>query len=244
LVRSYLIGVLSCILTTKYSKLRKPRYSTHSNNLLEGSKIKIDGVEIKFSGFSEPVSNLTVTKLVFWNAGAGTITKKDVLPSPDLLCIQIVRPYKILDASTLHVINSENGFDVTRSRERDKATVKFEYMNHNEGVIIEVIHTGTKDEDVRLEGTIRDAGRIKRIPFVRKRRQAIFQIVNIMFAGAAAVLLIRGIAALAEGRRNGLMTSNDWMLLGGLFVFAIMMIIVIALVRRLPRGFELFEQDV
>lgn len=76
----FLLSILGIFLTLffyfKSKKQKVPLYGTRSINLIKGKANKIDDLEILFKG--DKVQYLTITKLLFWNAGKETIHRSDV----------------------------------------------------------------------------------------------------------------------------------------------------------------------
>jgi len=64
---------LAFIFYLRSRKEKLPRYAVRSNNIIKGSKAVIPGLTVHFQGHGEPIENLTVSKVVFWNASRETI---------------------------------------------------------------------------------------------------------------------------------------------------------------------------
>jgi hypothetical protein len=154
-------GMLLTAIGLYLARSRKPTYWINSVNLIRDSNNVVPDLGISVSGYGQPIRDLTVSNLVFWNAGRGTITKAEVV-QPDPVTIEINDKYVILDARILFQRNERNGFERTISRERKRVTLKFKFIDWNEGAVIQVIHTGTAGKDLTMRGTIKDAGRIRR----------------------------------------------------------------------------------
>jgi hypothetical protein len=155
------IGIIGASLTIRYGMLRRLRYRCKSFCLIFGSVNKLPGLEVSYHGFGPPVENVTVSKVAFWNAGWGTIRKGDVL-GKDHTRIVIDPQYVILQAEVIQQKNPLNNFDLTVSQDRKNANIRFEFINPAEGVVIQIVHTGTKSSDLSISGTIADSGPIKR----------------------------------------------------------------------------------
>src|ERR1022692_2742441 len=74
-----LLAVLGVYLTVKSWKRKIPTYVIRSNNVFKGLDGTIPDVEVKFAGYGQPVTSITITKIGFWNAGNETIKKNEVV---------------------------------------------------------------------------------------------------------------------------------------------------------------------
>lgn len=160
-VVSLAVGIIGTLLTIRYGMLRQMRYRCRSFCLIFGFVNKLPGLDVRYQGFGQSVENVTVSKVVLWNAGRGTIQKGDVL-AKDNLRIKIDSRDEILEVDVVQQKNSKNGFERTLSQDRKSATIRFEFINPSEGAVIQVVHTGTKSSDLTIEGTIKDVGPIRR----------------------------------------------------------------------------------
>jgi hypothetical protein len=141
----------------KSKRAKLPRYAIRSNNLIKGTKNVIPAVTIRFAGHGEAIDNLTVSKVIFWNAGRDTIKKRDIITPPGII-VQAKNGCTILDAEIVHRTTPENEFEVTKAQDKSQLRVTFKYMDRNEGVLIQVFHTGVKDDDIEVLGKIMGAG--------------------------------------------------------------------------------------
>jgi hypothetical protein len=161
-----LLGViglpLSVFLYFKSKRERLPRWSVRSNNIIKGHKDKYPAVSVRFQGFGDEISNLTVSKVILWNHGKETIRKADVIKPG--ITLRLKEGLTILDVSVVQVRTAENKFAVTRSQDRSSATIAFDYIDHGEGVMFQVFHTGTSDHDLTITGKVMGAGEPVRMP--------------------------------------------------------------------------------
>lgn len=107
------------------------------------------------------IENLSVSKIALWNSGRDTIDYTDVAKNDNLKII-IDSQYRILDCSILFQKNKANSFTVEISNDGKAVAINFDYFDCNEGVILQVFHTGNSSNNISLIGRIKSVNRIKR----------------------------------------------------------------------------------
>lgn len=135
----------------KSLRVRKPRYAVRTTALISASKARISALKITFDGYDQPITNLSVTNLAFFNDGKETIRREDIA-SPLTLYIE---DDVILDAALIQHTTEDNEFDITSNN--TSATITFRYVDFDEGALFQILHTG-KSEDITLDGKIMGAG--------------------------------------------------------------------------------------
>jgi len=162
------IGVVGIVLTViglylsfKGWKRKRPTYVIRSNNIFTGLEHTIPDLEVRFPGYGSPVKALTVTKVAFWNAGTETINRQDVVKD-NPLSLRAKSGVVILSVSILERTMTFNKLECGLNRERTEATITFDYLDHNDGALIQIFHSGTGNDDIQLEGTIKGARSIQR----------------------------------------------------------------------------------
>src|SRR5262249_30559916 len=104
---------------------------------------------------------------------------------------------------------AENQVTLTRSADRTQATISFEFLDHGDGAIIQVMHTGTEESDVAVEGLVINGGRPKRLGWSMRVGCAI-ALLNMM---AGVVAGIYGTALATGTFDNRPLAVIDWCLL-------------------------------
>jgi hypothetical protein len=151
-----ILGVILAIIFYRVSKReKKPYWSIGSNNLIEGFSSQVPGLEISYN--NQKVENLTVSKIVFWNDGKETIHGTDIAEA-DPLQIIARGNVKILDIKVLKTNSEPSRFCNPDDSELQSSFVTFDFLDKNQGGIIQVIHTGTSSMDISLKGTLKGAG--------------------------------------------------------------------------------------
>ena len=143
-----IIGLfLAIFFYIKSKKVKLPYYAISSQNIVRDLVSRIDSLEMLYAG--ERIENLTATKIAFWNAGNDTIKREDI-PDKAPLTINVKKGYKILNAIILHFIEKSNEFSIHISDDKSHITIDFEYLDKNEGVIIQLLHTGRSEQVLKL----------------------------------------------------------------------------------------------
>jgi hypothetical protein len=103
------------------------------------------------------LENSTITKILFWNDGKETIRLDDIAQE-DPLEINVAEDARILDIRAIQRKPPTNGFEVNLSDDQLSATLGFDYIDKDEGAVIQVIHTGRSGKEISLRGRVAGAG--------------------------------------------------------------------------------------
>jgi hypothetical protein len=119
-------------------------------------------VTVQYEG--REISKLTRSILTLWNAGEKTIAGSDIVEGDrlrlllgdgsEILSAEIIQQSRAAIRSSVHL----------PKRPTDRATMEFDFLDHNDGFVVEVLHTG-KEILPLVQGTIRGmpAG-LRRVP--------------------------------------------------------------------------------
>ena len=149
----------SYLLYLKSKKIKRPTYLIKSFNLVREKVSKIEQVKILYN--EEIIDNLTVSKLSLWNKGKETINRNDVAPK-DNIRIDIAENYRILNANIIYQKKAANNFSLDLNKSKTSLKINFDYFHFNEGVIIELYHTGISGNELKLNGTIKGIEKIQK----------------------------------------------------------------------------------
>ena len=156
---SFVVAILGVVLTAvlyiRSRKVKLPCYAMRSFNIVKDLVVKVKSLEIMYSG--EPIRNLTATKMAFWNGGRDTIRREDIA-SANPLTVRARKGIKIFDAKILHVKNPTNRFTIALTPDQSRIAIGFEYLDKDEGGIIQFLHTGKSKKDVEIAGTLIGVG--------------------------------------------------------------------------------------
>lgn len=239
---SFIIGVLAVlvaiILSFKSKRVKLPCYAVRSRNIVKDLVSKFDALETLYSG--QTIENLTVTKILFWNAGRDTIHRGDIAVP---LTVHVSESYKILDAKILSSKEPANKFSIDTSADQSSSILNLDYVDKDEGVVIQLIHTGRSGKDIEFDGKIKGAGElIKKTVPQSDRSQFRYQPnpslrqTKILSYIMAALLLLVAFSAIVTAFMTGEFILSGFLAAtyGGLGFW------IIILQRRIPKGFDDF----
>lgn len=153
-----IIGLITgYIFYRKSLRLKEPCFIIVSNNLIVDNITNLNGLEILFK--NQRVQTLTVSKVLFWNHGFDTIEKGDIVLS-DPLRIEASPDVQILDTSIVQTNNPSSKFLLKRNAKKSSVELIFDYLDKDNGVIIQVIHTGKSSNNINFMGKIKGANLI------------------------------------------------------------------------------------
>jgi hypothetical protein len=159
---TFLVGsALAVYLYKRGNRKRLPRYAIRNTKLIEGAKSRFPKLTVHYDGFG-PVSgqdqleNFSGGLVAFWNAGSETIRKEDIA-AKDPIVIKGIDGSTILDASVIQA-NGVNRFKAILDKRSNAVTITFEYLDRDEGGVIEILHTGLSAQELLIVGTVKGAG--------------------------------------------------------------------------------------
>lgn len=151
---SFIAAIISIIIPLfNYfsSKKKKPRYVIKTLNLIDNTLLR--DKELRVLCCNKEVQNLSVTRFLLWNKGKKAIYKND-LPSKEPFKINIKDNYKIYQVQILKENNFSNNFKVTLSPDKQSVVIDFEFIEHNDGINLQILHSGKSSSDFELTGKI------------------------------------------------------------------------------------------
>jgi hypothetical protein len=160
----FLLGVLVTIIFSYYFykkglRIKEPVYSIKSVNWISGSTSTLKNLSISY--LDRKVESLTVSKILFYNRGSETIHRQDI-ETIDRLNITSTK-YEILSADVLQANNPSNKFQIDYDEPKNYIFFEFDYLDKNQGAIIEIIHTGLSSEDLNISGDIKGVQRLTQV---------------------------------------------------------------------------------
>jgi hypothetical protein len=148
------LGIIGLIASYYFYKLsirkKEPVYSIRSNNIISGSKSKYENLRVLY--INKEVENFTVSKILFFNRGSETITRKDIETSYPLRVS--TKDCQLLDAFVLQINKPSNNFTLTWDKSGDFVYIDFDYLDKNQGGVVQIAHTGLSSDNIKVEGDI------------------------------------------------------------------------------------------
>lgn len=134
------------------SKREKRLYwSINNTNIFKDHSSMLSDLDIKYKG--EAVQNLSVSKIMVWNAGTETIDNRDI-SSIEPLRLVAKQDVKLLDFSMIQVNSKTSQFALAPTTAAE-INLTFEYLDSLQGAVIQVVHSGTKENDLELRGAVK-----------------------------------------------------------------------------------------
>lgn len=253
--------IIAVVIYIKSKKTKSVFYAIRNYNLIRDFVSKIPLLKISWD--EEKIENVSISKVALWNSGSDVVENRDIA-SLDPLTISVLSPFKILDKNIIYSKNSKNKLELILNEEGTKIEVKFEFIDRQEGVIIQVIHTGKRKEDLHITGTIKGGCKLARrniprtryvslsLPFSKKLKLNsgfLFILAPFFFALVVGIsLYIHQFYNVPFSRSIG-----DLLLFGIRIPEEIQLLIITMLLywplgfyklwKRLPKGFEAFEEE-
>lgn len=244
---NYAIGILGLVLAYYFYKksirAKKPVYSIKSNNLISGSVSTLENLNVTYRDYR--VENLTVSKILFYNHGAETVTGQD-LDTINHLSISS-ETCKILDGSVLQANNASNNFKVRYDTANENLFIDFDYLNQNQGAVIQVIHTGLSSETLDVYGDIIGVQKLSHVSprlFLNKRTipfsQKVILVSTILLALVYwyLIILANDAVALVLGLKDSILSG----VMVALMIGGMMASVSLILLAMLYMGVRLFGE--
>lgn len=250
-----LVGIISYF---KSRKVKLPCYTTRSTNIVRDLINKFESVQMFYAG--QPIENMTVTKIAFWNSGNETLNAQDIAAA-DPLRIHVKNDSKILDAKILYQKNKANKFELSSAEKESDVYLRFDYVDKYEGAVVQIIHTGKSNQNVVLEGKIKGTKRLKynklrgimsspdnfidifqlfrKVPSLNVLPTRHFYI-NILFIQMLPIILVFPNAIYNSYLEKRMI---DLSILSSLFILFMLLLYKIY-ENRLPKGFDIFQEEI
>ena len=97
------------------------------------------------------------TRLVFWNPTRQIICREDI-PKSNPITISCVKGAELYNVSLLSASNEGSGVRIVKTR-RNGYQIKFDYLEAGDGFLIDVLSSGTSNNDLLIKGSIRGSGK-------------------------------------------------------------------------------------
>lgn len=160
------VSLLLGSLLTHILRVEKVKKLTYLINgfpiVLRNSIQRYEHLDFTFKG--ESVEALTLTRIGIWSNGTDTIHGADITQK-DRLRILPVEDVSILDYKVVYANNNSNDIKLEpyfkEGGEIDYLEVTFDYLDRNNGVVVQLFHTGKDKSSVGLAGSIKG---VKHIP--------------------------------------------------------------------------------
>lgn len=151
----FVIALISLIysfyITRRDRKIKSLFSSIMSTNLINDTEKVYNKLEIKYE--DNLVSNFTVTKVLIKNIGTDVIRANDISQNNPLIITIVDENITMLDCNIVTTTNSNNNF-VLSIIDQFHILIKFEYIDPNDSVVIQLLHTGKNSNSIKLSGVV------------------------------------------------------------------------------------------
>lgn len=158
-----ILAVIGIVLTFyfyyKSNKRKEPLYCIVTNNLITESIPRINKFSILYSGLE--IKNLSISRIAIWNKGKEPIRASDIAVNAPIT-VKIDDKFQILDCNIIFKKHKVNDFKTKISNDKKSIIVSFDYFDFEEGLIMEVFHTGNTSNDLQVNGKIISVKEIRR----------------------------------------------------------------------------------
>jgi hypothetical protein len=151
IILTAIVGALiSLYFYRKTRRFKRPAFAVGTQNLIRDYSTKLSGLKIEYKGKNP--STISVSKLAIWNEGTETIDRADIAPGDPLriYCLE----GEILESSVVDVTSPANQFGVQPAGPA-ALYVAFEYLDKNQGAIVQIVHTSTSPTPVFVVGSVK-----------------------------------------------------------------------------------------
>ena len=154
-------GIIATVLVYRRSqRVKRPSWSVHTADLVTKRTADLQGLTVLFNGTL--VSDLSVSRIVLFNAGADPIRRSDIAPAARL-AIEVPSDVTMLDATLVSVNNSINQVEVQFDPITNRALVEFDYLDKDEGAVFDVVHYGGTQPTASVTGVVIGAEPLKHL---------------------------------------------------------------------------------
>ena len=150
---------LGILFYVRQKKERIPRFLWRNIELIDTHSSILDELEVIFNG--RPIHSLSVAKIYFWNAGRETINYIDVAPTQPLIIES--HTLSILKIDIAKFSNPANNFRLSEIEPHRKYRLEFDYVDHRDDVLVQIIHEGTSKRNLKFSGSVEGGGPIKEV---------------------------------------------------------------------------------
>jgi hypothetical protein len=241
----FILGLIPAYYFYKKSlRTNEPAYSIKSINVIANYANHFPFLTVLYS--DERVENFTVRAILFFNRGAAVLDGNDIAKLNPLRIV--AKDCDILNSTVLAVNNTSSGFEANFDKSHGMIDIRFEYLNHNDGAVVQIVHNGVSSENLELIGNVKGVETIKRLPPSLVRVVSPPSPLNIL--GNVGLLFIGLTSAITLFLTSGITPAIFWGAIAFVSGFSIILLIVSsanfirrAASTRIPRGLEIFDDD-
>lgn len=131
-----IVGALISILLHYANRKRKILvYSYKTQILIRGFRNEVDGLEITYNG--DPIKNLATTNIGIWNKGRDPIRREDIAPREPVA----IHFREEIIGDPIILFSKTPASYVSVNKENRKIIIDFDFLDFEDGAVIQVFHT-------------------------------------------------------------------------------------------------------
>lgn len=144
-----IISIISLIYAFFSYRVKKPYWDRKSVTIIKEETFnKYKRLELLYD--KQPIKNFTVSNVVFYNRGREPIRENDV-STPFSICID--DGYLILDYKVIYPKEYDQ-YNVGRNDTGNCICINFKYMEQNDGIVLQILHSGKSGRNINVKGKI------------------------------------------------------------------------------------------
>ena len=250
------LGVIGLVASYYFYKrslrIKEPVFSIKSNNLISGSTSIYDDLKVSYK--RTKVENFTVSKILFFNRGSETLKKEDMLTANPIRIVghnAILLDGRILQANhTSNNINLQLHAHPAPQIGMKYYVLDFDYLDKNQGAVIEILHTGLSSDDLTIEGDIMGVQKIVNISPKRLFTDMNSHLFNYFLIGSFMVMTLIIVILRSPSGFYELIKHNPFITFLFLFILALSAVLIIMISteiirlltgnRAIPKGLDKF----
>jgi hypothetical protein len=239
--------VLGFITSYVFYRIQKRRrelcWSIASTILIKSYSSLFESLEIEYG--EQKIENMTVSKIVFWNNGNETIDHADIAIHPHIW--PRLEDTKILDTRVITSSTIGNDFHAEIiEKDIQLIALSFDYLDPQQGAVIQVIHTGVSLAPLLVGGEIKG---VQKIEYKSKRLDFGSQMPRLfIYLAAVTVFAFLGLSIYRFGSLRDALASDSslWLLV---IVSPVTIFLVIYDIRtaigtaKIPKNLSVFDKD-
>ncbi|MFI3305726.1 MAG: hypothetical protein R3Y68_04365 [Rikenellaceae bacterium] len=155
-----IVGIIASFYFYKKShRLTSAAFMIRTIRLINNKMNKFSALNIECGG--DNINSLSISKVALWNDGSDTINA-DSIAKNNTLRIKIDEKYQILGADIQYEKNKSNDFKISISPDKRSVKIDFDYFDRDEGVVVQLYHTGRRSADLAVVGQIKACRELRR----------------------------------------------------------------------------------
>jgi len=143
------------IVALKSLRRKRPSWAVRGSTLIRRGHPGLP--DLKILHRDQEVKNVTVSRILFWNRGTETIVRQNI-PEHGQLTIRAKEGVNLLNVEVLQDTSGGRQFEHSEDDAREASKLDFEYLEPNQGVVLQVEHTGNSPWDVSVSGHVIGGG--------------------------------------------------------------------------------------